>query len=246
MAQKPETGETSYQEVVKTFVREVDQVVYVVGEGTEIQTTKEHPFYVEGEGFVRAGSLRSGDVLRLADGENATVWKVWSEALDEKVRVYNFEVADCHTYYVSELGVLVHNVCAVNGNGIWNGNKEIYSVVFEVQLPNGMYPDVSDVRHFQEANRQLNLFFKQNPDIAKQMEKLYPGIIDGVKPGPRGAYSRKAPTRALTWHHVANRKGILQLVLREQHEEKGKIQSVLHPNGKGGMQIWGGGRKRKL
>ena len=115
LAQDPETGEVGYQVVEKTFVREVDQIVHVVVGGVEIETTEEHPVFVEGEGFVRAVSLQNGDVLRLANGENAKVEKLWVEALDEKVPVYNFEVADYHTYYVSEMGVLVHNMCAVSG-----------------------------------------------------------------------------------------------------------------------------------
>ena len=31
--------------------------------------------------------------------------------LDEKVKVYNFEVEGNHNYYVSEKGILVHNNC---------------------------------------------------------------------------------------------------------------------------------------
>ena len=49
----------------------------------------------------------------------------------------------------------------------------------------------------------------------------------------------------VTWHHEPNRVGILQLVPTEQHTASGPIQSVLHPNGRGGMQNWGGGRRRK-
>lgn len=37
--------------------------------------------------------------------------KVEIEQLDTPVTVYNFEVADWHTYYVSEEAVLVHNMC---------------------------------------------------------------------------------------------------------------------------------------
>lgn len=35
----------------------------------EIETTLEHLFYVEGEGFVSAGLLEVGDMLETADGE---------------------------------------------------------------------------------------------------------------------------------------------------------------------------------
>ena len=40
-----------------------------------------------------------------------TVEKVQHEILENPVKVYNFEVADYHTYYVSSTGVLVHNLC---------------------------------------------------------------------------------------------------------------------------------------
>ena len=89
LSQNPETGKVGYQVVEKTFVREVDQIVHVVVGDVEIETTEEHPFFVEGEGFDGAGSLQTGDVLHLASGENAKVEKLWVEALDEKVLVYN-------------------------------------------------------------------------------------------------------------------------------------------------------------
>ena len=132
-----------------------------------------------------------------------------------------------------------------SGRDTWNGDKQIYSVAYEVELPSDMYPGVSDARHFQEANRQLHEAFERNPQFAQAMETLYPGIIEGVKLGKRGAYPRTHPTKEVTWHHEANRAGILQLMPINQHRAKGKIQSILHPNGKGGMENWGGGRKRK-
>ncbi len=74
-----------------------------------------------------------------------------------------------------------------------------YSLSVRVFLQKGKdYPNVSDYKQFQEANRQLNEAFKNNPEFAKMMEQLYPGIIEGVKPGVRGAYSGTAPTTDLT------------------------------------------------
>ena len=68
-----------------------------------------------------------------------------------------------------------------SGRDTWNGDKQIYSVAYEVELPSDMYPGVSDARHFQEANRQLHEAFERNPQFAQAMETLYPGIIEGVK-----------------------------------------------------------------
>ena len=33
--------------------------------------------------------------------------------MDDKIKLYNFEVEDNHNYYVSEKGILVHNDCGV-------------------------------------------------------------------------------------------------------------------------------------
>jgi len=46
-----------------------------------------------------------------------TVEKVEIEVFDRPVKVYNFEVEDWHTYYVTEQGVLVHNAKNYDGNG---------------------------------------------------------------------------------------------------------------------------------
>lgn len=53
--------------------------------------------------------MREGDFLTLADGSTATVTRTHGEQLDEPVIVYNFEVKDFHTYYVSNKEVFVHN-----------------------------------------------------------------------------------------------------------------------------------------
>ena len=69
LAENPETGETDYKEVVRTFVRYKDATIHVIVNGTEIETTREHPFWVEGKGFVKAGYLLRGDILRLSSGQ---------------------------------------------------------------------------------------------------------------------------------------------------------------------------------
>ena len=54
------------------------------------------------------------------------ITKTYGEQLDEPVIVYNFEVTDFHTYYVTSTGILVHNANKTYGNdGVnTNGNKE--------------------------------------------------------------------------------------------------------------------------
>ncbi len=79
--------------------------------GTEITTTPEHPFYVPQKGWTGAIHLRAGDILVLSNGEYVVVEKIEHELLESPALVYNFEVEDFHTYYVSEYEVLVHNMC---------------------------------------------------------------------------------------------------------------------------------------
>ena len=80
----------------------------------QIITTEEHPFWVEGYGFVPAGELAEGDYVENAKGESLRISKVEIEYLAEPVTVYNFEVEDWHTYYVSEEEIFVHNDCKVD------------------------------------------------------------------------------------------------------------------------------------
>ena len=57
--------------------------------------------------------MRAGDILVLVNGEYVVVEKIQHELLESPVKVYNFQVADYHTYYVAS-GVLVHNNCRGN------------------------------------------------------------------------------------------------------------------------------------
>lgn len=79
------------------------------GEQETIDSTPEHPFYVEGLGWVNASALRPGMVVWLSDGSKVIIEDVWFEYLEDAVAVFNFKVEDFHTYFVGYSGVLVHN-----------------------------------------------------------------------------------------------------------------------------------------
>ena len=112
-SENPETYEKALKKVKKIFVREKDSIIRLSINGEVIETTAEHPFYVEGRGFINAGDLKAGDEVRTADGSTAAVEILEIITHDEPIKVYNFEVEDFHTYYVSEQRVLVHNTCAM-------------------------------------------------------------------------------------------------------------------------------------
>ena len=106
-----ETGETELKPVVETYVNETDELIHVFVEGEEIICTPSHPFYSPVKGWTDACKLRAGDILVLVNGEYVVVEKIQHELLENPVKVYNFQVEDDHTYYVSHAGVLVHNKC---------------------------------------------------------------------------------------------------------------------------------------
>jgi hypothetical protein len=68
---------------------------------------------VADKGWVLAGDLRPGDRLVQADGAYATLASSGYEPHPEGVPIFNFEVEDSHTYFVSQTTsdepVLVHN-----------------------------------------------------------------------------------------------------------------------------------------
>jgi hypothetical protein len=73
-----------------------------------IEPTGPHPFYSEDrDNWVEAKELQPGERLRTKSGEVAAV--EWVRAKPGAYRVYNLEVEEEHQYFVSRLGVLVHN-----------------------------------------------------------------------------------------------------------------------------------------
>jgi hypothetical protein len=80
-----------------------------------IRTTAEHPFFVKDKGWTATKDLQVGDVLLGHDGQESVV----EDLLDagQSDTVYNFRVADYHTYYVGSpdwgFSVWAHNACIV-------------------------------------------------------------------------------------------------------------------------------------
>lgn len=111
------SGIDGWRMVEKTFVHEDRPIVRVTfadarGREESVTATSEHPFYVQGAGWCGAGELRTGDrLVSRQDGREVNVVSVANEGA--RATVYNFSVAEFHTYFVGELGIWVHNVSSV-------------------------------------------------------------------------------------------------------------------------------------
>lgn len=130
-----ETGEENelweHRKITRTFVREVTETYLLEYEnGQSVETTSEHPFFIEGKGWVPVKNLRIGDYSRTRNGPlkliNITVRKH-----DDPIEVYNLEVEGRHNYIVTESGILVHNA------GEYTHNK-ILTIRYE-SLPRNQY-----------------------------------------------------------------------------------------------------------
>ena len=98
--------------VVNVFKAEVNELFIIKGEGFEIFTTREHPFYVNGT-WTEVKNILINDTLVNHRGEIHVVNSI--EVRDTLVSVYNIEVADYHTYFVTENDIFVHNKADIKG-----------------------------------------------------------------------------------------------------------------------------------
>ncbi|MFR1062552.1 polymorphic toxin-type HINT domain-containing protein [Intestinibacter bartlettii] len=119
-SEDPETGDITLKEVEATFINKTDTLVFINVDGETIKTTEGHLFYVEGIGWIPASMLQEGDSLSLEDGREVPIQSIKIVDYNYYIFVYNFEVEDFHTYYVSDISVLTHNMCAMPNIEIWN------------------------------------------------------------------------------------------------------------------------------
>ena len=98
--------EYDYRPVIATKATPNQEIYEVVvkhsNNSTEtFKTTKEHPFWVEGIGWLKASLLEQGMTLLDKHGlPNVTILS--QTKLDHTETVYNFEVQDFHTYHIGE------------------------------------------------------------------------------------------------------------------------------------------------
>jgi Pretoxin HINT domain len=137
------TKETTWKSVVK-LIHNKDKVTLTLtlndndGNSDVIGVTPEHPFRVEGKGWVNAGELNAG--AKVIGAKNKLLTVKASVRDKERHDTYNFEVADYHTYFVGTLGAWVHNACRL----LPEVNKAVNSNMahaVERGVEHGVFPD---------------------------------------------------------------------------------------------------------
>ena len=197
------TGKIVKQSVVNTQVRTAPSTLVIEVEGgTRVETTPEHPFYVEGTGWTPAGRLAIGNTIVTRAGPFVKIIRIATK--ETPATVYNFEVEDTHSYFVGGVKrqdertagwLWVHNQCRPQhhtfpqsgefqahwdrvGLDIDNYTVKVsqakHNSLHGKTLPNGT--SVSGARGG-AWNHQWREFFAENPqasmlDMFAQMEKM--------------------------------------------------------------------------
>jgi hypothetical protein len=110
-----ETGAVVECLVTEWYRRETSAIIDIFIGIEKISCTTDHPFWVQDKGWVLAHQLTRGTVLQTHSGESLLIDEV--RRWDKVTQVYNVEIDELHTYFVSNLGILSHNMCGGVGNG---------------------------------------------------------------------------------------------------------------------------------
>ncbi|MHC5215553.1 polymorphic toxin-type HINT domain-containing protein [Enterococcus sp. LJL128] len=111
LARHENSNVQTYEKVVQLFVSETNKIIRITVGNEVIETTEEHPFYLPSKGWIKAKELTYNDNLIDSFENTLSITNIQSISLNRPVKVYNFEVENAHTYFVSNLNILVHNIC---------------------------------------------------------------------------------------------------------------------------------------
>jgi len=225
IAQNEVTREYSLREVLDTTTAYANLLVVVMvdygnSRREAIQTTEEHPFWVDVKGWVRADSLDPGDRLstlmsRPAAGQSATpeaaatgpVVRVASVTFTQHTAtVYNLSVAGINTYLVGPDGVLVHNCSSIRNKHLAGRSHPMTGVPFDLDG----YPDFGA---WSKMEVTLPGGHKGRPHDFRAADAMYMAAHGTTRPN------------SLLWHH--HQDGFrLQLVDKMIHAKTGHTGSL--------------------
>lgn len=112
LAWNPETGETT-TEIVTALIRPEPKLLWRLeardadGETERFFVTDDHPWFVEGVGWMETRHLAAGQRIETADDRGLTILDI--APTDRIARTYTLTVTGPHTFLVGEDGAVVHN-----------------------------------------------------------------------------------------------------------------------------------------
>ena len=113
-----ESGQVSLKKVIYTYIKEAKDFIKLKLGVSEIECTPNHLFMLEDGAWKSAKHLSVGNKIINSDGSVIAVEGIEPLSYNEGKAIYNLNVEDNHTYFVSEEKVCVHNDCMVTPEGI--------------------------------------------------------------------------------------------------------------------------------
>jgi hypothetical protein len=105
LSQSADTGELTYKPIIGRTLRPPSPILTLSVGGEKLSVTKGHPFWVAGLGWRMTKELEDGAILH---GVRGPVRVDFIEQ-GEDAEAYNLVIADFSTYFVGDVGVLVHD-----------------------------------------------------------------------------------------------------------------------------------------
>ena len=151
--------------MLNTTQKAAKQLINIYGQGKLlVQSTPNHRFYLGASEasagrWVAAGDLHPGDSLWLFGQRRIAIDSL--VRVDTVITVYNFEVANYHTYYVGKQCILVHNDCST----------QLPEMLVEVQEL-GKSAVQSILARAQSVSKQLQSNQRSNPKLKVVKSKV--------------------------------------------------------------------------
>jgi hypothetical protein len=222
-------GPLELKAVTKTYIRTAyDLQAMTVADGAgnseTYHVTDEHPFYVEGRGWIGAGTVAVGDHLRSEDGDDLIVTSNVDEPHPEGLTVFNFEVADDHSYFVAD-GVGEESFT-------WVHNADYLGFAGFTRLSRAEYALGRDAHRALFIER-MSARIKADAAFAKSVEAI--GGKKLVQSLRQGILSEDWVVHHLRRIHANGEAGWLGLIRAYDHR---RYSGLLHPGGFGGFKEW--------
>ncbi len=243
LAKYTDTGVQAFKPVEKLFSSQTEEIFTLKIGDTTIETTGNHPFWVKGEGWVPADELKPGDQLETETGNLLTVDAITVRY--EVKQVYNFTVSDFHTYYISDLGILTHNlldVCQIQNyanvspNKLTNRVKGTPSAILEAEIKKATgleKPNGWAAHHIVPYKKPSpNGFAKELQDILDENGIDLNSSANGVYlPPGKGASTTVIDGQTMTTHNGYHVSEYFEFVLKQidpVRDDRDEIVKVLN------------------
>jgi len=171
------SGEISWKPVTELFFNDDDRTTNLVtlenaaGEQELYEVTDNHPFYIDGRGWVDVDHLEPGMQVPSSKGGLLTIITI--EVLNSSPVTYNIEVDEFHTYFVGGFGAWVHNQNNPNCSkvcGSSDGSRQT-TVVIDPVTKQKRIREYGDTSKLPSGPKGL----PSAKDFEKQIAKLPPG-----------------------------------------------------------------------